>query len=156
MENERVTYNEAMNTEEITEYANFEEGLEPVSPDDEFVRIQLTALGRALINKGVSCNLIYDDEDSKYILLVPIDGPENLSLALSLYLDEEYHMTLSALYNSGVLGEPVLEMEKLADVPDYDDIALNFVIRIAEDIYAREQEKIAKNTTVNDKNMEDK
>ena len=155
MENERVTYNEAINTEAKTGYADFENGSEPVSADDEFVRIQLTALGGALINKGVSCNLIYDEDDSKYILLVPIDGPENLCLSLSLYLDEEYSMTLSALYSSHILGEPVIDMLELEDVPDYDDVAQNFVIQTAEDIYAREQAIITKNT-INDENTEDK
>ena len=135
-------------------YVDFDEMPEPVSVRGEFARIQLTELGRTLINKGVACNLIDDDEDG-YVLLVPIDGPKNMNLALSLLLDENDNMTLTALYRSDILGETIFESMELPTVPDYNDVAENFVIDLAEDIFLSEQENISKTTDINNKNAEE-
>ena len=136
-------------------YVNFDEMPEPVSVENEITRIQLTELGQALISRKVSCDLINDEEDGDYILLVPIDGPENMNLALTLLLDADYHMTLSALYRSDVLGETVFETAELPNVPDYGDIAENFVIPLAEEIFIAEHERIAANADINDNNTEE-
>ena len=120
---------------------------------DEYARIQLTALEDVLKDMQIECETVYDEDDG-YILLVPVHGPENMNIALSLLINADFTMTLYALYGSDILKDPIMRTLDLPEMPDYEDIAENFVNPLAWECFIKEHEVISRIVPINGENAE--
>ena len=128
--------------------------LEDVFYQDEYARIQLTAVADALARMGKSGEVI-SDEDEGYILLVPVKGADDMNAAFSLSLDSDETARLRAIYGSDIVTSPLADSIELPNAPDYYDIAENFVMKFVWNCFIAEQQEVTEIAGINNDNAED-